>query len=103
MIQNYHRDVACVRGTITFRQGLPPPITAPSCRPEYETSFIFNSMLTSIVWCTTIPPAIRHLSQADIQMTQEIVSVARPLGIAVHDHLIVGKDGHASFKGLRLI
>jgi len=41
--------------------------------------------------------------QADIAMTREIVTVARPLGIAVHDHLIVGKDGHASFKALRLI
>jgi DNA repair protein RadC len=29
--------------------------------------------------------------------------VARPLGISVHDHVIVGKDGHASLKGLRLI
>jgi DNA repair protein RadC len=29
--------------------------------------------------------------------------VARPLGIAVHDHLIVGKDGHASLKALKLI
>jgi hypothetical protein len=28
---------------------------------------------------------------------------ARPLGIAVHDHLIVGKDGHASLKALKLI
>jgi DNA repair protein RadC len=36
-------------------------------------------------------------------MTRAIVEVARPLGIAVHDHLIVGKDGHASFKGLKLI
>jgi DNA repair protein RadC len=42
-------------------------------------------------------------SHADIQMTQAIVDVAKPLGIAVHDHIIVGKDGHASFKGLRLI
>src|SRR6201997_4801687 len=42
-------------------------------------------------------------SAADIQMTKEIVTVAKPLGIAVHDHLIVGKDGHASLKGLRLI
>jgi len=32
-----------------------------------------------------------------------VVAVARPLGIAVHDHIIVGKDGHASLKGLRLI
>ena len=42
-------------------------------------------------------------SRADIQMTQQIVEVARPLGISVHDHIIVGKEGHASFKGLRLI
>jgi DNA repair protein RadC len=28
--------------------------------------------------------------------------VASPLGIAVHDHIIVGKDGHASLKGLKL-
>jgi DNA repair protein RadC len=29
--------------------------------------------------------------------------VASPLGIAVHDHIIVGKDGHSSLKGLKLI
>jgi DNA repair protein RadC len=42
-------------------------------------------------------------SRADIEMTQAIVAVARPLGIAVHDHIIVGKDGHASLKGMQLI
>lgn len=42
-------------------------------------------------------------SRADVQMTQDIVEVARPLGIAVHDHIIVGKEGHASLKGLKLI
>jgi DNA repair protein RadC len=36
-------------------------------------------------------------------MTQSIIEVAFPLGITVHDHIIVGKEGHASFKGLRLI
>jgi DNA repair protein RadC len=36
-------------------------------------------------------------------MAQAIVAVARPLGNAVHDHIIIGKDGHASLKGLRLI
>jgi DNA repair protein RadC len=36
-------------------------------------------------------------------MAQAIIEVARPLGIAVHGHIIVGKVGHASFKGLRLI
>jgi DNA repair protein RadC len=42
-------------------------------------------------------------SQADIQMTKEIMAVAQPLGISVHDHIIVGKGGHASVKGLKLI
>jgi len=42
-------------------------------------------------------------SNADIQMTRTIVEVAKPLGIEVHDHIIVGKDGHASLRGLRLI
>jgi DNA repair protein RadC len=42
-------------------------------------------------------------SQADIQMTQSIVDIAKPLGIAVHDDIIVGKDGHASLRGLKLI
>jgi DNA repair protein RadC len=36
-------------------------------------------------------------------MTQTIIDVARPFGIAVHDHIVVGKEGHASFKSLRLI
>jgi DNA repair protein RadC len=38
-----------------------------------------------------------------LQMTQQIISVAQPLGISVHDHIIVGKEGHASLKGLKLI
>jgi DNA repair protein RadC len=42
-------------------------------------------------------------SHADIEMTRTIIEVARPLGIAVHDHIIVGKQGHASLKGLKLI
>ncbi|MBN8938294.1 MAG: DNA repair protein RadC [Rhizobiales bacterium] len=41
-------------------------------------------------------------SRADILMTQQIVDIARPLGVAVHDHIIVGRDGHVSFKGLGL-
>ena len=42
-------------------------------------------------------------SRADIQMTQSIVEIAKPLGILVHDHIIVGKAGHASLKELKLI
>jgi DNA repair protein RadC len=41
-------------------------------------------------------------SRADIQMTQAIVDFAMPHGIALHDHIVVGKEGHASLKGLNL-
>ncbi|MCR4267541.1 DNA repair protein RadC [Nitratireductor sp. ZSWI3] len=41
-------------------------------------------------------------SRADIEMTKTIVETATPLGITVHDHIIVGKSGHVSFKGLQL-
>ena len=42
-------------------------------------------------------------SRADIEMTRTIVETAKPLGIAVHDHIIIGRDGHASLKGLQLM
>jgi DNA repair protein RadC len=42
-------------------------------------------------------------STADIRMTREIIAIAQPFGISVHDHLIVGRDGQSSFKGLKLI
>jgi DNA repair protein RadC len=42
-------------------------------------------------------------SRADIDMTKQVAEVARTLGIQLYDHVIVGKDGHASLKGLRLI
>ncbi len=42
-------------------------------------------------------------SRADIDMTREIVEAGKRLGIAVHDHLIIGKKGYASMKGLLLI
>ena len=42
-------------------------------------------------------------SRADITMTQQIVEIAKPMGILVDDHIIVGKNGHASLKELRLI
>ena len=42
-------------------------------------------------------------SRADIEMTQEIVAAAKALRIAVHDHLVVGRGGTASFKALGLL
>jgi DNA repair protein RadC len=42
-------------------------------------------------------------SRADIEMTRLVIEAAKPLGTAVHDHIIVGRGGHASLRGLKLI
>jgi len=42
-------------------------------------------------------------SSADVDMTRQIIEAAKPLRIAIHDHLVVGRDGVASFKSLGLI
>ncbi len=58
---------------------------------------------TAIILAHNHPSGDPTPSQADIQMTKAIIDIAGPLGISVHDHIIVGKNGHASMKGLRLI
>lgn len=58
---------------------------------------------TAVILVHNHPSGDPTPSQADIAMTRQIVEVAKPLGISVHDHIIVGRDGHASLKGLRLI
>jgi DNA repair protein RadC len=42
-------------------------------------------------------------SRDDIEMTREIRAAAEPLGIAIHDHLVIGRKGHASFRSLGLL
>ncbi|ACK83325.1 RadC family protein [Methylorubrum extorquens] len=58
---------------------------------------------TAIILVHNHPSGDPAPSKADIRMTREIVSVLDPLGIVVHDHVILGRDGHASLKGLKLI
>jgi DNA repair protein RadC len=58
---------------------------------------------TAVVLVHNHPSGDPTPSRADIQMTKQVIDIAKPLGIAVHDHIIVGKNGHASLKGLKLI
>ena len=58
---------------------------------------------TAIVLVHNHPSGDPTPSRADIEMTKQIVTAAKPLGVIVHDHIIVGKQGHASFRGLGLI
>jgi DNA repair protein RadC len=58
---------------------------------------------TAIVLVHNHPSGDPAPSTQDIKMTLDIIAVAKSLGVVVHDHIIVGRDGHASLKGMRLI
>jgi DNA repair protein RadC len=40
---------------------------------------------------------------ADIAVTRDIVKAAHPLGVTVHDHLIIGRGRHTSLRDLGLL
>jgi DNA repair protein RadC len=42
-------------------------------------------------------------SESDIAMTREVIRAAKALGIEIHDHLIIGRSGHASLRGMGLM
>lgn len=58
---------------------------------------------TAIILVHNHPSGDPTPSRADIDMTRQLVNAAKALNITVHDHVIVGKHGHASFRGLGLI
>jgi DNA repair protein RadC len=58
---------------------------------------------TAIILAHNHPSGDPTPSAADIRMTREIVGILDPLGVVVHDHVILGREGHASLKGLKLI
>jgi DNA repair protein RadC len=74
--------------------------------PVYPREVIKRALelsATALILVHNHPSGDPSPSQADIQMTKAIIDIAAPLGISVHDHIIVGKNGHASLKGMRLI
>jgi len=58
---------------------------------------------TAIILVHNHPSGDPTPSRADIQMTRQIIDIAKPLGVEVHDHIIVGREGNVSFRGLQLI
>jgi DNA repair protein RadC len=58
---------------------------------------------TAIILVHNHPSGDTTPSRADVEMTKQINDAGKPLGVLVHDHIIVGRTGHASLKGLRLI
>ncbi len=74
--------------------------------PVYPREVIRRALelsATAIILVHNHPSGDPTPSRADISMTQTIVEVGKPLNIAVHDHLIIGREGHTSFRALGLI
>ncbi len=74
--------------------------------PVYPREVIRRALelsATALVLVHNHPSGDPAPSRADIDMTKVIIETAKPLGIAVHDHIIIGKKGFASMKGLLLI
>jgi DNA repair protein RadC len=74
--------------------------------PVYPREILKRSLelsATAVILVHNHPSGDPAPSRADIDMTRQIAAVAKPLGIAVHDHIIVGRDGHASLKAMGLI
>jgi DNA repair protein RadC len=42
-------------------------------------------------------------SKADVEMTKDVQKAAAALGLLVHDHIVIGRDGHASLRTLGLM
>jgi len=74
--------------------------------PVYPREVVKHALelsATAVVLVHNHPGGDPTPSRADVDMTRRIVEIARPLGIEVHDHIIVGRDGHASLKRLKLM
>ncbi|MDB5473648.1 MAG: hypothetical protein JWP99_951 [Devosia sp.] len=74
--------------------------------PVYPREVIKRALelgATAIILVHNHPSGDPSPSSADVRVTREIADVAKPLGITLHDHLIVGKSGHASLRSLKLL
>ncbi len=74
--------------------------------PVYPREIIKRALelsATAIILVHNHPSGDPTPSRADIEMTKTVMNTAKPLGITLHDHIIVGKDGHASLRGMQLI
>ncbi len=58
---------------------------------------------TAIVLVHNHPSGEASPSRQDIAITRDIIDACKRFGIAVHDHVIIGQDGHSSMKAQGLI
>jgi hypothetical protein len=73
------------------------------CFPREVVKRSLELGATALIFAHNHPSGDPTPSRADVEMTKTLVEACRPLGIAIHDHVVIGKEGHASLKALRLM
>lgn len=74
--------------------------------PVYPREIVKRALehgATALILVHNHPSGDPTPSDSDIAMTEEIIRAARTLDVVVHDHLIIAKSGHASFKAMGLL
>jgi DNA repair protein RadC len=71
--------------------------------PVYPREVIRRALevgATALVLVHNHPSGDPSPSTADVRLTQEIIAIAKPMGITVQDHLIIGRSGHTSLRAM---
>jgi DNA repair protein RadC len=74
--------------------------------PVYPREIIRRTLelaSTALILVHNHPSGDPNPSPADVRMTKDIAAIAKPLGVVLHDHIIIGRHGHFSFKGQNLL
>jgi len=74
--------------------------------PVYTREVIKRALelgASAIVLVHNHPSGDPSPSAADIEMTRTLVDATQRLGLTIHDHVIVGRKGHVSFRASGLI
>ena len=78
-------------------------IDEASVHPREVIHHALDSGASALILVHNHPSGSPEPSQADIQLTHRIAEAGRLVGITVHDHVIVGKEGHVSMRAKGLI
>jgi DNA repair protein RadC len=74
-----------------------------SIHPREVINTAVNRGATALILVHNHPSGNPEPSRADIQITQRIAEAGRLMGVTVHDHVIVGREGHVSLRAKGLI
>ncbi|MGE3304291.1 MAG: JAB domain-containing protein, partial [Hyphomonadaceae bacterium] len=91
--------------SVMIASGLNQTVPNHGALSAYAETFaqVIQRQATSSGFLHNHPSGDPKPSAADLAITREIIAAAKPLGVAVHDHLVIGRHGEASFKSLGLI